>query len=132
MGPMVVGLEIVGPQPAADGALNMFKTSSPRAKRAARQLARRAAASGCGQLAEATSCVERPKHQPEGVLGLLLQTLRTPNGATLGELSAATGWQPHSVRGAIAGTLKKRGYIVKSQKEDGGIRTYHLIAEGQS
>ena len=37
---------------------------------------------------------------------------------------AATGWQQHSVRGAIAGALKKRGLIITSDKSD-GTRRYH-------
>jgi hypothetical protein len=32
--------------------------------------------------------------------------LKSPRGATIGEIVEATGWQPHTVRGALAGTLK--------------------------
>lgn len=45
-------------------------------------------------------------------------------GASIAELMAATGWQQHSVRGAIAGALKKRGLIITSDKND-GTRRYH-------
>src|SRR5690606_34479165 len=38
----------------------------------------------------------------------LIAMLRTPQGATIAEIVAATGWQPHTVRGAIAGALKKK------------------------
>jgi hypothetical protein len=34
----------------------------------------------------------------------------------------ATGWQPHSVRGAMAGALKKRGLTTTSEKLDGARR----------
>lgn len=49
--------------------------------------------------------------------------LHTPTGASLAEIMAATGWQQHSVRGAIAGALKKRGLIITSEKT-GGTRRY--------
>ena len=39
--------------------------------------------------------------------------LRAPAGASIAELMEATGWQQHSVRGAIAGALKKRGLIMR-------------------
>lgn len=57
-----------------------------------------------------------------------LQTLLTcPNGATIAEMTTATGWQAHSVRGAMAGALKKRGLTISSEKTD-GIRRYRASA----
>ena len=49
--------------------------------------------------------------------------LRAPTGASIAELMATTGWQQHSVRGAMAGSLKKRGLIITSEKVD-GVRRY--------
>ena len=41
-------------------------------------------------------------------------------GATINEIVAATGWQPHTVRGAFAGALKKRlGLTIVSEKVEG-------------
>jgi stage V sporulation protein SpoVS len=37
-------------------------------------------------------------------------------------MMASSGWQPHSVRGAIAGSLKKRGLVITSAKDDGERR----------
>ena len=48
--------------------------------------------------------------------------LLAPAGASIAELMEATGWQQHSVRGAIAGALKKRGLIITSEKCDGARR----------
>ena len=48
--------------------------------------------------------------------------LRVPDGASIAELMAATGWQQHSVRGAMAGALKKRGLTITSDKTDGTRR----------
>ena len=49
--------------------------------------------------------------------------LLAEEGASIAEVMAATGWQQHSVRGAIAGALKKRGLAITSEKVD-GIRHY--------
>jgi hypothetical protein len=38
----------------------------------------------------------------------LIAMLRAPQGATIEDITAATGWQAHTVRGAIAGALKKK------------------------
>jgi len=52
--------------------------------------------------------------------GLLTGT----DGASIADMVEATGWQAHSVRGAMAGALKKRGLVITSQKVD-GVRRYH-------
>ena len=49
--------------------------------------------------------------------------LLAPTGATIAEIMTATGWQQHSVRGALAGALKKRGLIITSDKID-DLRRY--------
>ena len=54
----------------------------------------------------------------------LIAMLRAPDGATLDEIAAATGWQPHTVRGAIAGALKE----VTSEKVDARGRVRRLPA----
>lgn len=53
--------------------------------------------------------------------------LRASDGATIDEIVTATGWQAHSVRGAISGTLKKRlGLTVASEKQGGRGRVYRI------
>ena len=60
------------------------------------------------------------------LVGTLVTLLKRPEGATVEQLSKATGWQIHSVRGAMAGTLKKRfGFVISSEKAD-GVRTYRI------
>ncbi len=60
---------------------------------------------------------------------LLIDLLKRKNGATIEKIVAATGWQPHSVRGAISGTLKKKlGLMVTSQKPGDGPRRYRIVA----
>ena len=57
----------------------------------------------------------------------LVAMLRRTEGATVAEVVAATGWQPHTVRGAFAGALKKRlGFDVVSAKIDGRGRVYRI------
>jgi len=50
--------------------------------------------------------------------------LTRAEGATIADMVDATGWQQHSVRGAMAGALKKRGFVINSSKGD-GLRRYH-------
>lgn len=50
--------------------------------------------------------------------------LLAPTGTTIAEIMTATGWQQHSVRGVMAGALKKRGLVITSDKVD-GLRRYN-------
>ncbi len=60
---------------------------------------------------------------------LLIDLLKRKKGATIEKIVAATGWQPHSVRGAISGTLKKKlGLKVNSEKPGDGPRRYRIVA----
>ena len=57
----------------------------------------------------------------------LIEMLRAEGGATIEEIVAETGWQPHTVRGAFAGALKKKlGLEVTSEKVEGRGRVYSL------
>jgi hypothetical protein len=57
----------------------------------------------------------------------VLDLLKRPDGATLKEIMKATGWQPHSVRGFLSGTVgKKMGFKVESTKAESGERTYSI------
>lgn len=59
----------------------------------------------------------------------LIALIRRPAGATLAELTEATGWQPHSVRGAISVVLrKKHGLTVTLQQQIGGAAAYCIQA----
>ena len=59
---------------------------------------------------------------------MLIEMLSRPEGATIAQIMAATGWQAHTCRGAFAGALKKkRGLTVTSEKLDGGERVYRLL-----
>ena len=58
----------------------------------------------------------------------MIDLLRRPKGATLAEIVEATGWQSHTVRGALAGALKKKlGLDVTSEKEGERGRVYRVV-----
>ena len=59
----------------------------------------------------------------------LIAMLRAPGGATIAEIMEATGWQSHTVRGAMSGALKKKlGLEVTSEKVKDRGRVYKLPA----
>jgi hypothetical protein len=59
----------------------------------------------------------------------VIDLFRRAEGATVAEVIAATGWQPHTVRGIVSGTLKKKlGLTVVSAKEQRG-RVYRIPAQ---
>jgi hypothetical protein len=56
-----------------------------------------------------------------------LDLLGRRDGATLEDLEQATGWQKHSVRGFLAGAVKKKlGLTLISEKPDAGARRYRV------
>lgn len=58
---------------------------------------------------------------------IVLDMLKRPDGATLADIMSATGWQAHSVRGFISGSLsKKMGISVESFKSESGDRAYRV------
>ena len=57
----------------------------------------------------------------------IIRLLQRNKGASIPEMSKATDWQAHSVRGFLSGTLKKKlGYQIKSEQEDGRHRRYFI------
>ena len=57
----------------------------------------------------------------------VLDLLKRPDGVTLKELTKATGWQAHSVRGFLSGTVRKKmGLPVTSTTSNDGERGYFI------
>ena len=66
---------------------------------------------------------------PAGKLGIVVELMRRSDGATISQMSEATGWQAPSVRGAIAGALKiKHGLAIISEPTGSG-RIYRVASE---
>lgn len=78
--------------------------------------------------AHAPSDAARTPKPLKGKLAVVVDLISRPEGATSAELQAATGWQPHSVRGAIAGAIKKAGHVVISERADAGRR--YRVSQG--
>lgn len=66
---------------------------------------------------------------PSGKLGIVVTLMRRPEGATVSQMSEATGWQPHSVRGALAGALKRKHKLTIVSEPGEGGRVYRIASE---
>jgi hypothetical protein len=107
---------LAGTMPAAKGGsmTSKVKTKKPAAAKPATGKAKKAAPGreGTGGSKQET----------------LLMLLRRANGASIAELAKATGWQDHSVRGALSGLIKKKlGHKVQSARKD-GVRRYRIAS----
>ena len=66
--------------------------------------------------------------RPGSKLAALVVALRRPQGSTSLQLMLATGWQPHTVRGAISGMLRKKlGLNVVLAHNKSGQRAYRVV-----
>ena len=94
--------------------------TSTKAKAAKRQTRRRSTVRSRGRVKLAAA---KTKQQ------VCLDLLNRADGATIEELQAATGWQQHSVRGFLAGAVKKKlGLTLLSEKPDAGPRRYRIAS----
>ena len=65
--------------------------------------------------------------RPGTKLAAIIDAMRNPGGATIAQMMAGTGWQAHSVRGAISGMVRKRlGCEVITEKGADGQRAYRI------
>ena len=78
---------------------------------------------------------EEPESKPPGKirtgtkLHRVIELLSRPEGAAIFEIMRETGWQQHTVRGTLAGALKKRlGLTIDSEKPEGKDRIYRITA----
>jgi hypothetical protein len=56
-----------------------------------------------------------------------MSLLSQPEGASIEEMMQATDWQQHSVRGFLAGTVKRKlGFSLTSLKPNGSVRRYRI------
>jgi hypothetical protein len=118
----------------------LSEAAKPKAERKAKGDAQ--AAKGAPAKAKATKKATAAKKEPKGKKAVKAQETAGPregsktaqvvamlqrkNGATLAEIMDKMGWLRHTVRGFMAGAMKKAGYTVESFKPEGGERTYRI------
>ena len=99
-------------------------------RRFARQPKSQESSAAATDEAVAAPPVAAPSIKPPTKAGLILDLLRSNEGATLEQLVRATGWLPHTTRAALTG-IKHKGHFLSSEKVD-GVRTYRVAAEQPS
>ena len=116
----------------------MIRTAKPKTAAqspAKTTTAKRTAVAGAAKPAESRGQASGPAitpsirqaKRPSGKLGALAALLETDTGTTIEAMMEATGWQAHSIRGAISGSLKKKlGLEILSEKTKTG-RIYRIV-----
>ena len=93
-------------------------------RQAATKVRRNSKADETGEQVAAPKGMVTQAAKPTSKIIQVIALLSRQNGATLDDLVAATGWQPHSTRAALTG-IKKKGRSITSEKID-GIRRYRV------
>ena len=94
-------------------------------KKASRKAAPKKATAQKKQKKKSVPRPTAPRNKTETCLALLMR----PEGATLQDLHQVTGWLPHSIRGFLAGTVRKMpGLVLAAEKPPDGPRRYRVTA----
>src|SRR5712675_1665018 len=93
-------------------------------KRAAAPSASPAAATARVPLAKGVA--KPPKAEPDSKQSHVIAMLQSPAGATITAMMKATGWQQHSVRGFLAGVVRKRLKLKLGSKKVDDERVYQI------
>ena len=81
---------------------------------------------------KAKAAAPRRRQHPRTKKQIALSLLERAKGASIAEMQGAMGWQAHSVRGFLAGTIKKMpGVTLVSDKTDNGPRRYRIEAAAE-
>lgn len=94
-----------------------------------RRMAREPKSSGAVEVPASTPTPQdEPKPaKPSSKSSLVLHMLQRPEGTTIAQIVAATGWLPHTTRAALNG-LKKKDHEITSEKSEGEERVYRVVA----
>jgi hypothetical protein len=121
------GLMAVGIEPASGAATDAAKPTKARGSDRAWP-----ASSGGNPKGAAKDADTSREPGKDTKLGMLIAALRRKKGATIDDLMEATGWQAHSVRGAISGALKKKLKLkVASEVVEGRGRVYRIGGQAE-
>jgi hypothetical protein len=116
--------------PAAYAALGRSEPAAPREDTTPDLEADVAAAEASVASAQRAPAPKSRRTRENTKQAALIAMLRHPEGATIAQLSSALGWQAHTVRGALAGALKKKlGLTLASEKVPGADRVYRIPGE---
>ena len=86
-----------------------------------------AAASGAVKPSQQTTIDSKGnKAEPGSKQSRVIAMLQSPTGATIAAMMKATGWQPHSVRGFLAGVVRKRLKFKLTSRIIAGTRIYQI------
>ena len=99
----------------------MVKTTKKRTARSKKSTARGQDRPGPNNSASESTTIRSGTKQ-----GCAIEMLRSKEGASLAALMEATGWQQHSVRGFLAGVVRKRLRLDLVSAVDAGVRTYRI------
>src|SRR5437763_16467145 len=91
-------------------------------------------------VASSAKPIAKPTQQPVGDVkaqksdssskqSRVIGMLQSPAGATIAAMMKATGWQQHSVRGFLAGVVRKRLKLKLGSKKVDGIRVYQIASD---
>ena len=72
--------------------------------------------------------VKGRKGDPGSKQSRVIAMLQSPTGATIAAMMKATGWQQHSVRGFLAGVVRKRLKLKLASKKVDGTRIYQIAS----
>ena len=77
---------------------------------------------------EAAACAETktPRTRDTSKQATVIRMLKRPEGATIPQIMAATGWLSHTVRGTFAGTFKKKLGLTLASDKGEGVRVYRI------
>jgi hypothetical protein len=115
------GLEAVGAQYNADAATAAAEPTTAPAK--ARHSKPRDIKTRAAKASKISPTRQKQATKAERILALL----RRPQGATIADLTKSTGWQAHSIRGFMSGTLKNKMKLkLKSERPEGKERRYRV------
>ncbi len=74
---------------------------------------------------------EQPKLPRPTKAAVVSKLLSRPRGASLGDITAATGWQAHSIRAFLTG-LRKKGIAIEREQRRDGATGYRIIKSGST
>ena len=115
-------------QPQPTGAAEAPTPKPARARRKPREVTKSTAKPSSNQKKKPAARARAKAARPGSKTAKVIALLKRSSGATLAQLMKATGWQAHSVRGAISGAIKKKLGLTVTSVKTNGVRTYRISA----